>query len=148
MSVNAAMVENCKKLKLRFTDTFDYAHSHTDGKMHDRILLYPEKTDLEVHMCTHIHTQMRKCHFLWTFHCSVMARLWYRRSHAVMQKWLEPPLSFLHTSLQQYSKLYYPPYSTLSIPHHLPPAPIRPLRCDSGGGWVKAWSGVPAAWQL
>lgn len=27
MSVNGAMVENCKKLKIRFTDTFDYAHS-------------------------------------------------------------------------------------------------------------------------
>lgn len=116
MSVNGAMVENCKKLKIRFPDTFDDAHFHTDGKIHDRILLYPEKTDLEVHVCTHIHAQMRKGHFLWTFRCSVMACLWYQRSHAVMQKWLEPPLSFLHTSLQQYSKLYYPPTAPCQYP--------------------------------
>lgn len=33
----------------------------------------------------------------------------------------------------------------LSIPHCPPPAPIRPLRCDSDVEWAKAWSRGPCS---
>lgn len=96
-------------------DPFDYAHSRADGcadKINTRILLYPEKTDTEARA----HTDETVLFLFWTFCRCAMARLRYRQSHAVMQKWLEPPLSFLHTSLQQYSKLYYPPTAPCQYP--------------------------------